>query len=835
MEIFTLVGKMTIEGMDKSKSQLGDLEKKTQQVQKGLKVMGAAFTAVGVAGLALIQSTKAINAQLGVTALSLGITIKEMRALTLATTNVTFPIDEVRASFDMLARAGVKDTEVLKSTATAFDTLGDAIGMSASQVTDIMVPAMKTFRLSAEEVASKTDMMTFMVRNSTISLEDFNTMVGYTSQEMVDAGLTIDDMAAAMMFMSDSGVEPGKVMLREWNKAVTKSQKEGIALTEALGMTSEELERYKSGLEGATGMTQRFADVANEQYTIMDKLKQKLSELTLGMSGFLEPLEPVLVGMTALGPLLIAVAMNAKLSAIAVRAFGVAWKVASGPIGWAAIAIGAVVAAMVVMNSAFTKTELSVEDLTDALKDSERKLNELKDAGKGMSDEAISLRARIAALTSSLEGLNVVIGDSGTVEADWQDTFSKRERLISDIEKAERSLAKTTGLTPLSIKMRKDALAGLTIELYKNDTALAGLVAGTDDLSDAYRNATPEQIRFLDVIVMEAYELEQAAKAENYRLDVLKDTAREEIRLVEDARDARLDAFDAVADKARETHRERIKQIEDEYRLSLSDIERGIQDQIDAIDNLTETEDDAERERQDLKRVAELKAAIAEEGDADRRAKLEEQLTDQLARIERWHLLQSRDAQKDALREELQGVRDGTDVRAIELAKQRDQKIAAAEEERERHLGELKQERKDIEEHYANLLEEAEQQVTDINAAYEGLKTSYEIEIVTYHKDVYEGEGAAPSGVGGGGGGPAPTPMLAGGIAMRETIARIGENAPRVPELILPLDSGTLAKYGIGGGFKTANIIVMLDRTELGRVMFEPLVEEILLKTGFRR
>jgi len=232
-----------------------------------------------------------------------------MRDLTLATTNVTFPIEEVTETFDLLARAGIHDQEVLKATAIAFDTLGDALGMGASQVTEIMVPAMKTFRLTAEEVANKTDMMTYMVRNSTISLEDFNTMVGYTSQDMVDAGLTIDDMAAAMMYMSDNGVEPGKVMLREWNKAVTQSQEEGIALTEALGMTSEELEKYKSGLEGATGMTQEYADVANEQYTLMDKLKQKWSELTLSSSSFLEPLEPILAGMTALGPLMMGLSM----------------------------------------------------------------------------------------------------------------------------------------------------------------------------------------------------------------------------------------------------------------------------------------------------------------------------------------------------------------------------------------------------------------------------------------------------------------------------------------------------------------------------------------------
>ncbi len=339
MNVFELVGKLTLQGQDKINKDLTKLEKNTQKLQKGLKVAGAAFTAMGVAGLAVIQTTKKINAQLSVTALNLGITKEEMRALTLAVTNVTFPIDEVTASFDLLARAGVKDTEVLKETATAFDTLGDATGYSASQVTGFMVPAMKTFGLSAEEMAKKTDIMTFMSRKSTMSLEDFNTMVGYTTPELVAQGLTIEGLTAALIHMERQGYAPGRVMTREFMKATTLAQKENISLTEALGMTADELAGYIAEMEGAVGMTQEYADVANEQFTIMDKLKQKFSEITLGMSGFLEPLEPILASMTVLGPVMLIVATNTKLATLATHAFGVAFKIALGPIGLITMAI----------------------------------------------------------------------------------------------------------------------------------------------------------------------------------------------------------------------------------------------------------------------------------------------------------------------------------------------------------------------------------------------------------------------------------------------------------------------------------------------------------------
>ena len=324
--VVDIVGKT--KPLDKSlKDAQGRVKSSMQKMQKAMLPVGMAFTATGAAGLAMIQSTKKINAALGVTALNLGVTTKEMRELTLATTNVTFPIKEVTATFDLLARAGVTDTEVLKQVATAFDTLGDATGRSASQVTQMMIPAMKTFGLTATEMAEKTDIMTYMSRKSTMSMEDFNTMVGYTTPELVKAGLTMEDLTAALIYMERRGYAPGRVMTREFMKATTLATKEQIPLTEALGMTTEELQGLKDELEGATGMTQEYADVANEQYTIMDKLKQKWSELTLMASEYLEPLEPILAGMTALGPLMIGLSMvGIPKLIIAIKSVGHALK-----------------------------------------------------------------------------------------------------------------------------------------------------------------------------------------------------------------------------------------------------------------------------------------------------------------------------------------------------------------------------------------------------------------------------------------------------------------------------------------------------------------------------
>jgi len=316
MDVFSLVGTLTLTGADKVNQQLSKTEQQAQKVQKGLRIAGAALTALGAAGLKFVDTARKTNAQLAVTALNLDITTEEMRNLTLETANVTFAIDEVVSTFDLLVRAGIESTQILQSVATAFDTLGDATGYSASQVTSMMVPAMKTFGLSGEEMATKIDMFTYMSRESTMSLEDFNTMVGYTTPELVAMGLTIEDLTAILIHMEKEGYAPGRVMTREFNKAVTEATQSQIPLTQAIGITTEELEGYKNEMAGATGMAQEYADAANAQYGIMDKLKFLWSKLTLTVGSYLTPLEPVLAVMTALGPVMIFLSTSMGKSAL---------------------------------------------------------------------------------------------------------------------------------------------------------------------------------------------------------------------------------------------------------------------------------------------------------------------------------------------------------------------------------------------------------------------------------------------------------------------------------------------------------------------------------------
>ena len=284
----------TAEGLDSA----GDRARKVG------KVAGAAMTGTGVAMIALTDSAKKTNAVIRQSALQLGVTAEEMRELTLATTNVTFPIEEVTASFDLLTRAGMRNKDEIAATATTFDTLGDAIGMSASEVTDIMIPAFDAFQIELKDAGDYTDMFTHLSRNTTVELADFSSMVNYLAADLGTMDLSMQDSVAVMEALAKKGIK-GSAATREFRTAVSQAEGDTGLFYEALGLTEEEVAKYSKEISDSTGITNDFAEAANTQYGVMDKVKHSISELTLKYGSMLEPLDALGPAMTTLGPVMI--------------------------------------------------------------------------------------------------------------------------------------------------------------------------------------------------------------------------------------------------------------------------------------------------------------------------------------------------------------------------------------------------------------------------------------------------------------------------------------------------------------------------------------------------
>lgn len=336
------------------------------------KIAGAAMTGIGVGMIALTDSAKKTNATIRQTALQLNVSAKEMRELTLATTNVTFPIEEVTASFDLLTRAGMENKDEIALVATAFDTLGDAIGMSASQVTEIMVPAFNAFGISLADAGDYTDIFTHLTRNTTVELADFSSMVNYLAADLGTMDLSMQESVAVMEALADMGIQ-GSAATREFRTAVSQADGDTLKFYEALGLTEAQVAKYSDKISKAEGITQEFADAANTQYGTMDKLKHSISELTLKYGSMMEPLDALGPAMTVLGPIMImfstiqwgTVIPSLTATTGAVWAFTAA--LLANPLTWIAIAIAGVVAVLVILEKKFGVVTKATEILSEGI------------------------------------------------------------------------------------------------------------------------------------------------------------------------------------------------------------------------------------------------------------------------------------------------------------------------------------------------------------------------------------------------------------------------------------------------------------------------------------
>ena len=392
MNIFELVGQIAIEGLDKAEQQLSGLEGYVKKNEKAFKMTGAAIAAFGVAGLKMVSDAKRINAQLGIIATTTELSEIELRKLTLEMTNVTFAIQSVADTLEILGQAGIKNAAALNTTAIAMDRLADATDSTAEIVAGPMVVAMKTFQQPVEDAVKYVDKMAVLLNTTTLTMDNFSQIIGQTRSELVEQGLTMDDTLAMLALMEQRG-ESGTVAMRAWIRAQTESIASGKSMADVLGFTTAEIESQKNTIISNTAKVEDWVTASERQFTIMDKLKQKISEFSLAAGTALEPIEGLFAGMTALGSAIISVSVILpKLSAmhIAHTAALVAHKIAAGASAIANWALTAsfgplgLLAAIVAVTAALAVLNLTTQKNTQVSTDAATTNNKLSDSLTGL-------------------------------------------------------------------------------------------------------------------------------------------------------------------------------------------------------------------------------------------------------------------------------------------------------------------------------------------------------------------------------------------------------------------------------------------------------------------
>lgn len=272
-------------------------------LEKNWAAVGVATAGAGLALEGLARQQAPLTEKTRRLADSLGKTEKEMRALAIETSDVTFPLDQVLGLMEKGRQRGLEGAEALQKYALFWDKVGDATGLSSEALAKAGV-ALGSVGIAAGEESKALAAFGFVTEYTTGTVDDFLRFIARAGPQLSEMGLTVDDTAAIVGILEREMHMCSRTAKTEFRRAVEDSDGSVEKLKEMLGITEEQFSRYSEKVEESSGIIQRNADTHYEGRTMMEKAQHAASELTYkygDLIGAVSSLTPIMV---ALGPII---------------------------------------------------------------------------------------------------------------------------------------------------------------------------------------------------------------------------------------------------------------------------------------------------------------------------------------------------------------------------------------------------------------------------------------------------------------------------------------------------------------------------------------------------
>lgn len=267
----------------------------------------------------------------------------------------------------------------------------------------------------------------------------------------------------------------------------------------------------------------------------------------------------------------------------------------------------------------YAKTTAEKEDLTERLYSLRKQLAE-DDLDYQQAIDQLTLREEIAALDAMIATYK-----AGTDAR--KDLEKQRYEAQRDLEKQEYDLKVYYG--QLTLKEQEAYLKQIITSYKEGVAARIELEKQLYDVQQSIRQQQVDELTSLTDAIISALK---------NRYDSMRDAEKDTLQ-------ASIDAWQQWGDE----------QVE------------AIQRKINALDDLTKEENDAEVEAEKRRKVSMLEQAILYEQDAYNRRKLQEQLVAAQADLNDWLVTQQREAQKEALQDQIDAINNTVDTQTKAL------------------------------------------------------------------------------------------------------------------------------------------------------------------------
>jgi len=204
---------------------------------------------------------------------------QSIRAVALETRFTANQVGELAVA---LAKLGVKAKEI-PSLLRPISIAAQATGEDLTSVGESIFKVSNQFGLYAGQAAETSAILTAAVNKSSLSLDTFNTAIGYVGPSASQAGLSFEQTATALGILSDAGFSASRAGTG-LRGVLTKLKKPGVDLIDTL----QELADKNIGLEEATKLVGKTSQA---QLIILLRNLDVLRETTLAEEGYAEQLK----------------------------------------------------------------------------------------------------------------------------------------------------------------------------------------------------------------------------------------------------------------------------------------------------------------------------------------------------------------------------------------------------------------------------------------------------------------------------------------------------------------------------------------------------------------
>lgn len=657
-------------------AEVSDLEKKLQSVQKTLSKTGEKFKSVGS------MLTSAITIPLAGMATAAGFAINAASDLGETQSKVGVLFGESAAKIE--AWSNTAATAFGQSKQQAMDAAANfaIFGQSAGLAGDDLV----TFSTDMTELAS--DLASFNNTSPEEAINAIGSALRGEAEPLRKYGVLLDDATMRTTAMRMGLIKTTKEALTPQQKVLAAQQ----LILQQTGAAQGDFARTSDGLANQQRiLTAQMKDVSTEIGTALLPIaldlakvfKDKVIPVIQRVAQWFKNLSPetlktaATIGLVlaAIGPLVFGIGVGIKTIGsliTVVKNLGLALRfLALNPVGMIITGIGLLVLTGIYLYKNWDKVKVNFLKIFDSM---------AFGAQTAMSWIKIKVLQGIDLVLAGYEkllGIIPGIGDLISMAREKISDLIDAEKVKQDSRKFQHEMKQNAYETQLlAIEEKKlekvqDDTSGATKE-FTNSTKYA--TAALNENAGASDKATDAAKKLRDANIDS--------------LDSLGDAVKKALQKRYDAEEKlQMDSLTKQSNAVKKATDDNIKQYNKEYnaKLKIFDVEtdaqlKALQDQIDAIDDQTDAEEKALKEQEYQARLAAKQKELLEAQSAEEKLKITADLNRMIADREREHLLESRQVQINALKLQMDVVRNNADLKREAMKLELDEKIIHEQE-----------------------------------------------------------------------------------------------------------------------------------------------------------